>query len=412
MTLAYPRLRWFLVSWITVSTILNYIDRQTLSIVAPLLRDEFDLSNQDYSNIVNAFLFSYTIMYTAGGRLVDWIGERISMAIFIVWWSVSTMLHSVAQGAAGLAAFRFLLGIGEPGNYPAALRAATSWFPKAERGLPIAIYSSGSAVGAVLAPPMIAWVTLHYGWRYAFLIPGALGLLWVVVWLAVYRRPEEYRHIPADQIAFRQADVPPTSSAERWRDLLKNRNVLAIVLARLVADPVWYFYLFWIPEYLKRGRGFSLSDIGFYAWIPFVAASLGGMIGGAFSDGLIRRGLAPAVARRRVLYVAAGVAPVGMFTSMAPSAAVALALIALVAFVCFCWFINTAALVSDVFPERVVGSVQGLMGTSGSGGGILFNALTGFLLDHFSYTAVFVTAGSMHIVASLILWSLMKERPA
>ncbi len=415
--LDYPRLRWFLIGWITVSTILNYIDRQTLSIVAPLLRDEFGLSNQDYSNIVNAFLLSYTVMYTVGGRIVDWIGERTSMAACIIWWSLSTMACSLAQGALSLGVFRFLLGVGEPANYPAALRAATSWFPKAERGLPIAVYSSGSAVGAVLAPPMIAWVTLRFGWRYAFVLPGALGLLWVIVWLLSYRRPEQYPHIPPEALAWRRAEAPGAAAGERerpdrWQDLLRDRKVLGIVLARLVADPVWYFYLFWIPEYLKRERGFSLTDIGLYAWIPFVAAGLGGMLGGLASDRLIQKGWTASAARQRVLYVSAAVAPVGMLTGLAASQWTALLLIAVVAFVCFCWFINTAALVSDVFPGRVVGSVQGLMGTSGSGGGILFTALVGFVLDRFNYTAVFVMAGSMHLVASLILWSLLREKRA
>jgi ACS family hexuronate transporter-like MFS transporter len=414
--LGYRRLRWFLTAWITVSTILNYIDRQTLSIVAPLLRDEFGLSNRDYSHIVNAFLVSYTVMYTVGGRIVDWIGERLGMAACIIWWSLATIAHSLAQGALSLGVFRFLLGIGEPANYPAALRATTSWFPKSERGLPIAIYSSGSAVGAVLAPPMIAWITVRYGWRYAFVIPGALGLLWVIVWLFAYRRPEQYPQISAQDLAWRAEENPMAASLgererpDRWRDLLRDRKVLGIVLARMIADPVWYFYLFWIPEYLKRERGFSLADIGLYAWIPFVAAGLGGMLGGVASDRLIQRGRAPSAARQRILYLAAAVAPAGMLTSVTASPWVALFLIAVVAFVCFCWFINTAALVSDVFPGRVVGSVQGLMGTSGSGGGILFTAMAGFLLDHFSYTPVFVLVGCMHVVASLILWSLFREK--
>jgi ACS family hexuronate transporter-like MFS transporter len=355
-------------------------------------------------------------MYTVGGRIVDWIGERLGMAACIIWWSLATIAHSLAQDALSLGVFRFLLGIGEPANYPAALRATTSWFPKSERGLPIAIYSSGSAVGAVLAPPMIAWITVRYGWRYAFVIPGALGLLWVIVWLFAYRRPEQYPQISAQDLAWRAEENPMAASLgererpDRWRDLLRDRRVLGIVLARMIADPVWYFYLFWIPEYLKRERGFSLADIGLYAWIPFVAAGLGGMLGGVASDRLIQRGRAPSAARQRILYLAAAVAPAGMLTSVTASPWVALFLIAVVAFVCFCWFINTAALVSDVFPGRVVGSVQGLMGTSGSGGGILFTAMAGFLLDHFSYTPVFVLVGCMHVVASLILWSLFREK--
>lgn len=387
------RLRWFIIGWITLSTILNYVDRQTLSILAPLLRDEFHLSNQDYSHIVTAFLVSYTVMYTVSGRVVDWVGERTGMAISIIWWSLATMMHSLAQGVLSLGIFRFVLGIGEPGNYPAALRATARWFSKSERGLPIAIYSSGSVVGAIAAPPLIIWLTLSYGWRIAFLLPGSIGLLWVIVWLMVYRLPKA-------------TPTPRDAQPQRWVHLLRNRNVLAIVLARLIADPVWYFYLFWIPEYLKRERGMSLAEIGACAWIPFVAADLGGILGGLASDRLSRAGVPSALARRRVLIGSALIAPLGILTGVAGSAGIAIALICVVAFVCQCWFINTAAMASDVCRDDTVGSVQGLMGTAGSGGGILFTALVGFLVDHFSYVSVFALAGSMHMIAALVIWFL------
>src|SRR5258708_5943611 len=425
------RLRWFLVGWITVSTILNYMDRQTLSIVAPFLRDEFNLSNQQYSNIVTAFLISYTVMYTVGGRFVDWIGDRVGMASCIVWWSIATMLHSLATGAFSLGVYRFVLGIGEPANYPAALKATTNWFGKAERGTPIAVYSSGSAIGAILAPPLIAWLMLRFGWRAAFVIPGALGLIWVVVWLRIYPRSRGAGSQPAaprlpvcgsvpDVSALRgraekrvETSLDPagkSACATRWVELLRDRNVLALVLARFLADPVWYFYLFWTPEYLKRVRGFSLADIGLYGWIPFVAAFAGGMFAGLASDWLIRRGSGAAAARRRLLYISAAFAPLAALTGWVHSAGAAIALIAVIAFVCYVWFINTATLVSDLFPESVVGSVQGLIGTAGSGAGALFSLGVGRMLDRFSYSTVFLVAGSMHLLASLALWSLMRDR--
>lgn len=406
-------LRWFIVGWVTVSTILNLLDRQTLSILAPTLRDEFHLSNRDYSNIVNAFLCSYTVMYTVGGWLVDRIGERIGMAACILWWSIATMLHSLAQGALSLGFLRFLLGIGEPGNYPAALRATTTWFARSERGLPIAIYSSGSSVGSLIAAPLIAWLALSFGWRSAFLIPGSLGLLWVVVWLAVYRQPRgdiNGAEEPAPAVAATARAIGP---APRLLDLAKDRRVFAILLARFLSDPVWVFFLFWTPEYLKRERGFNLAEIGLYGWIPFVFGGLGGILGGMASDWLIRRGVAPADARRRLLFVAAGVAPLGMLTGSVSSAGISIVLIGIMAFVSYVWFINTAALVSDVFPTRVVGSVQGLMGTTGSLGGILLNWGAGHILDAFSsYRILFLIAGSGHILASIALWSVMRDRPS
>jgi ACS family hexuronate transporter-like MFS transporter len=416
--LSYWKMRWVIAGWLTLSTILNLVDRQTLSILAPVLLDKFNLSQQDYAHIVSAFLISYAVMYSVGGRFVDWIGERIGMAACILWWSICTVLTGFAQGFWSLGIIRFLLGIGEPGNYPAALRATTRWFPKAERGLPIALFSSGSAVGNMLAPPMIAGLTLLWGWRAAFILPGALGFVWLAVWLWIYRLPEELPGISREELASIRNESSAVAAcagdkaAQRWIALLKDRNVLALVLARLVSDPVWYFYIFWIPEYLKRERGFSLAEIGLYAWIPFVAGALGGMVGGSASDRLARAGTQPPKARTRVLYISAAIAPLGMLTSKVHTAAMAIALIAVMAFVVYSWFINTAALIPDIFSEKVVGSVLGLMGTAGSVGGVVFTTLVGFLLTRYSYTPVFLLAGSMHLLASLILWSLLRERHA
>jgi ACS family hexuronate transporter-like MFS transporter len=405
-------MRWVIAAWLTLSTILNLIDRQTLSILAPFLRDKFHLSDQGYSHVVTAFLISYTVMYTVGGRFVDWIGERIGMAACILWWSICTMLTGLAQGPWSLGIFRFLLGIGEPGNYPAALRATTRWFPKSERGLPIALFSSGSAVGNVLAPPLIASFTLFFGWRSAFFLPGLLGLVWLAVWLAIYHLPEALPGITQKELQqLAEESANDTSSARAsWFALLKDRNVLALVLSRLVSDPVWYFYVFWIPEYLKRERGFSLAEIGMYAWMPFVAGALGGMVGGRASDALIARGVPPVKARTRVLYVSAALAPLGMLTGLVHSAAAAILLIAAMAFVVYSWFINTAAIIPDVVSDKVVGSVLGFIGTAGSAGGALFSVLIGYLLSRYSYALAFVLAGSMHVVGASILWALTKDR--
>ncbi len=404
------RLRWFIIGWITLSTILNLIDRNTLSILAPTLEQEFGLTNRDYSNIVSAFLISYTVMYTVGGRFVDRVGERIGMTACILWWSIATMLHSLARGGLSLGILRFLLGVGEPGNYPAALRVTTRWFAKAERGLPIAIFSSGSSVGSLLAVPIISFLTLYFGWRAAFFVPGFLGLIWVLVWALMYRlpsRPLELVTLPAEP----RVPLGTPGKRESLLDLVKDRNVRAIVLARLVSDPVWVFYLYWTPKYLTDVWGFDLKKIGLYAWIPFVFGGLGGVFGGAASDWLIRRGLAPAQARKRLLYIAGAVAPVGMTIGFAHSPAFALALIAVMAFVVYIWYIDTAALISDVFPERIVGSVLGLMGTAGSLGGIGLNWLAGYVLDDFhSYTPIFIIAGSGHLLASLILFFFLREK--
>lgn len=405
------RLRWFFVAWLTLSCVINVIDKNTLAILGPTLKQEFGLSNQYFANLLNAFLFSFAIMYTVGGRIVDKFGEKISMAGFIIWWSISCMLHALARGAVSLGIFRFMLGIGEPGNYPAALRASTSWFSKSERGLPIAIWSSGSSVGHLLAPPLIAFITLYFGWRMAFLIPGSIGLIWVLVWLLVYRLPSRSLEKMGVPVESQVSEEKKPQAPESLLDLLKNRKVRAIVLARLVSDPVWLFYISWTPIYLTERWGYNLKDIGLYAWIPFIFGAIGGVFGGSFSDKMIRRGVPPAQARKRVLFVAGAIAPLGMTIGFAYSSAISLALIAVIAFIVYIWFINTAALATDLFPARMIGSILGLMGTAGTFGAMGLNWLAGYILDHYhSYTPIFFIAGSGHLLATLILYFFLKER--
>jgi ACS family hexuronate transporter-like MFS transporter len=412
--LTYSKMRWVIAALLTIPTILIVIDQQTLSVLAPVLRDRFHISAQGYSTIVSGFLVSFAVMYTVGGMLVDRIGERIAMSAFIIWFSICTMLGGLSRGPWTLGISRFLLGIGQPGNYPAALRACTRWFPKAERGLPIALFSSGGAIGSIIAPPIIVALSLTLGWRAAFFLPGLLGFMWLVLWLAIYRFPQDYPGISRTELQLLDVSQDHTGhgEAQRWSSLWKDRNVLALVLARFVSDPVWIFYLFWIPEYLKRERGFSLADIGLYAWIPFVGGAMGGMVGGRVSDMLIARGMPAAKARSRILYISAAIAPLGMLTSRVHSAATAIFLISVMAFVAFSWFINTAAIIPDLFSEKVVGSVLGFMGTAGTLGGVLFSTLVGFLLTHYSYRPVFILAGTMHLVASFVLWSLLRLQQA
>jgi ACS family hexuronate transporter-like MFS transporter len=403
-------LRWFFVVWLTVSTIVNIIDKNTLAILGPTLMEEFGMTNQHFANIATAFMLTYALMYTVGGRLVDRLGEKLSLGAFVLWWSVSCMLQAVARGAVSLGIFRFMLGLGEPGNYPAALRATAHWFRKDERGLPISIWSVGSSVGGLVAPPIIAFITLYFGWRMAFVIPGAFGLLWVLVWAIAYRlpaRPLETESAASGMPTGREKVQKPESLFE----LLKDGRVRAIVLARMVSDGVWHFYITWLPLYLAQAWGYNLKDIGLFAWIPFLFGAAGGIFGGSFSDGMIRRGVAPAVARKRVLFTAGLVAPLGITVGFAQNSAVALGLIAVVAFVVYIWFITTAALVTDVFPSRVVASVLGLMGTAGSLGGIVMIQLAGYIRDHYdTWTPIFIIAGSGHLLATLILFFFMREK--
>ncbi len=413
---AERRLRWFLVGWVTLSTILNLIDKNTLAILAPTLSKEFGISQVDYARIIMAFQFAYAVMYVVAGRFVDVVGEKIGMTACVLWWSLAAMLHALARGALSFGLFRFLLGIGEPGNYPAALRASARWFAKEERGLPIAIWSSGSSVGSLISVPIIAFLALHFGWRSAFVVPGVVGVVWVVVWTLAYRLPSVPVNGPSVGVATSAGAPGDAAEPRTFVDLLKNRKVLAMVGVRLLNDPIWVFYLAWMPKYLAEVWGFDLRQMALYGWIPFLFGGMGGMFGGVASDWLIRRGLTPAQARKTCLYVTGAIAPLGMLTGYVGSAGVSIALLAMMAFICYTWFISTAALMSDIFPERVVGSVLGLSAGVGQFAGIAMAWLAGYLLQRggadvrHSYALLFIIAGSAHLIACTILFLFLKEK--
>ncbi len=386
------RTRWVIAGLLCAATIINYIDRQTLSILSPLLRKEFNLSEYDYSNIVTAFLVSYTVMYSVGGRVMDALGVRLGLVLSLAWWSVATMLTGFARGAVSLGAFRFLLGVGEPCVYPAGVKVCGEWFPPNLRATAAGIFSSGSAIGALLAPPVVAWLTLQFGWRYAFIIPGVMGLLWLPAWWLIYR----------------PLAVTTKVAGPRWRDLLRQRTVWGLLLPRLFSDPVWYFYIFWLPDYLQRERHLSLKEIGIYGWIPFLFADLGNVGGGMLSDWLVRRGMTPARARIAVLVGVGCLAPLGALAGIAPTAATAIAVTCLVAFLTQCWATNTATLAADIIPNEAAASVFGLMGTAGSLAGACFAQLLGYVISTFGYPAAFALAALMHPCAATILYFVLR----
>jgi MFS transporter, ACS family, hexuronate transporter len=394
--------RWVILGLLFLATVINFVDRQTLSILAPTLRSEFGMSDSDYANVVSAFLASYMVMYTVSGRLLDRFGVRVGLAACIGWWSLATMLTARAWNATSLAGCRFLLGIGEPGIFPGGVKVCGEWFPRRLRAFAIGFFSSGSAIGALIAPPLIAWLTLRYGWRMAFVIPGAIGLLWIPVWLMVYR-PQRLEPEDSDVNAV-------TTTARSWRQLLSERQVWGLVLPRLLSDPVWYLYLFWLPDYLQRERGLSLREIGLYGWIPFLFADLGAMGGGALSDWLIRRGWSAQRARIALLVAVACVAPLGALVGFLPTAATAIALTCLIAFLTQCWATNTSALTADTFAQAETGTVAGMMGTAGSLGGVLFTQLLGVAIATFGYSSAFVLGAVMHPIAAVLLVSLYRQQ--
>lgn len=394
-------------------TVLNYLDRQTLSVLAPFIRDEFRMTNQDYAFILNAFLFAYMVMQAAAGAIFDRLGTRWGFALIFIWWSVATAIHRWAKGVWSFATFRFLLGIGEAGNWPGASKAVAEWFPRGERAFAMGIFNAGSSTGALIAPPLIAWITYHYGWRNAFLLAAAGGFIWIFFWLGFYHKPQDHPWLRPQELEALAKDpdqqAGQTASKIPWSQLLRYREVWGIILARCLADPVWWFYIFWIFEYLKRERGFTLVTIGKVGWIPFLTADLGCLIGGGLSSYLIHRGWSTDAARKTVMIPSALMMASAALIVHTESTSLALALISLATFAHQSWSTNMLTLPADLFPSRVVASVSGLSGFGASLGGFIFQWVTGYLLDHHSYAPVFLLAGIMHPIAAIILLTVVRR---
>ena len=404
-------LRWWVVALLFLVTCLNYVDRQTLSVLAPVLRDEFRMSNLDYALVVNAFLISYTVMQAGSGALLDCIGTKWGFAIMFLWWSAATFLHRFARGASSLALFRFLLGMGEAGNWPGAAKAIAEWFPENERGSAMGIFNAGSSTGALLAPPLIAFTTLHVGWRNAFTVISLGGMTWLVFWVLIYRQPKSPGMSSAEStgnvVSADPASQTLTKPKISWFSLFSYREMWGIFLARALTDAVWWFYIFWLPEYLKHDRGFSLAMIGLLAWIPFLTADFGCLVGGWCSDLLMRCGLSLNGGRKVVLAVSALLTCAAWFVPSTTSSTTALALIAVATFGVQSWGTLLLALPADLFPSDVVASVSGLSGFGAGAGGVLFTFLTGYLLDRFSYRPVLALVATMHPLGFLVLIALI-----
>jgi MFS transporter, ACS family, hexuronate transporter len=285
-------LRWYVAALLFASTVINYIDRQTLSVVAPVLTRELNLGAVEYGYILQSFLLAYTVMYVISGILVDRWGTKWSLAAFAGWWSISNALHILARSAWQLAAFRFLLGAGEPGNYNAVGRAASEWYPPKERALINGLANAGSAAGAIIATPLVVWITARYGWRFAFLITGGLGVVWLALWLVIYELPERHRRITPEELALIQGDRAKAAKTApvKWGQLWRRRDIWGLLIARFFSDPVWWFYLFWMPKYLVDNRGFTMTELGLFAWLPYLTSDIGSVAGGYLSGKLLSRG--------------------------------------------------------------------------------------------------------------------------
>jgi len=386
------RLRWAMISFAFVATLINYLDRQVLSVVVtvPEFKAAVPLTEETYGYVTAAFMLAYAVMNGLSGPFIDRVGTRIGYAACMLWWSLAGILHVFARGALSLGIFRFLLGAGEAGNWPAAAKLVGEWFPPKERALASGIFNSGAAVGAVVSTPIIAWLVLGWGWRSAFVIMGALGLVWIAGWWLVYSVP-----------AAAAGAKPPTPVPVRR--LIGTRFVVAFTISKVFMDPVWYFFVFWFPKYLSEVHHFSLKEIGWKGWIPYFTAAIGNLAGGLFTAWLIRRGVAVPTARKMSTAIFASLMVCTIPAILTDSAPVAIALISLTTFGYTGYTANTLAFPADVFPKNAVATVWGLASMGSGFGGMVFMALSGWLISRFGYTPVFIGYGIMPLIALMLV---------
>jgi ACS family hexuronate transporter-like MFS transporter len=410
-------LRWWIGGLLFASTVINYLDRQTLSVLAPYLKQQYQWNNQNFATIVIAFRVAYSIGQTIAGRLIDRIGTRKGLTITVIWYSIAAMLTSLAGGLRSFAFFRFLLGAGESANWPAATKAVAEWFPKKERGWAVALFDSGSSIGGAIAPLLVIGLYKYFGgWRPAFIITGTLGFLWLGAWRMLYHPPESHPRISESEremILRDRAEVVEQNQTSqrttRWRDLIKLPQTWAVIAARTMTDPVWFFITDWFPIYLLT-KGINPEQGLLAFWIPFVAADLGNFFGGGLSSWLIRRGW-PVIKARKAVVVFGGLGMTLLIPTIFTSSLLALAGLFAVSTFAYASF-STMALVlpSDLYPSESVATVSGMSGTGAGVGTIVSTFLIGYVSDHYSFQPILITASFIPFVGMILVLLLIRSR--
>ncbi len=391
------RWRWTLLGFLLALSIINFIDRQTLSVLAPHLKTLFHLTNTDYGRIVAAFQFGMMAAEFPMGMLMDRLGTRFGLAFAVTWWSLATAAHSVGSSVRSFALFRFWMGTGETATFSGSIKVITRWFPKDERTFAVGMVNGGTMIGSMIAPPLIVAISHFFGWRMAFLLPATLGIVWAIGWRLFYRASVEEERAPEN--VDRQA-IPST------RELLRSRQTWALMLCRFLVGPVIQFYWYWLPDYLVTARGMSLVAVGALAWLPYLAGDAGSLTGGWTADSLLRRGMAVPKARGLSMLTGAVLCLGSLIVVAAPSIPLALAVISIVMFGHTFLSASMFAAIGDMFPESAIGRVTGMTGVAGGLGGILFPLLTGYVVDHYSYAPAFLLAALMPMAGALALFGL------
>jgi ACS family hexuronate transporter-like MFS transporter len=396
--------RWTICALLFFATTINYLDRQVLAVLAPLLQKQIGWDEAQYGYIVTAFQGAYAIGLLLAGSFMDRVGTRIGYAAALGVWSLATMGHALVRSVMGFGVARLALGFGESGNFPAAVKTVAEWFPRKERALATGLFNSGTNVGAIVAPLAVPWIAVRLGWQWAFICTGALGATWLVAWLLIYRRPQDHSKISSAELAYINSDPPEHSAKIPWSNLLQHRQTWAILVAKLLTDPTWWFLLFWLPKFLNTKHGLTITEFGLPLVIIYNAATLGSVVGGWLPKKFLGFGWPLNRARKATMLLCATAALPIVFAAVIHNLWGAVAVISLAAAAHQGWSANVYTLVSDVFPRGAVGSVVGIAGFGGAIGGMFAATLTGLVLQmNHGYTPVFVIAGCTYMVALVLL---------
>jgi ACS family hexuronate transporter-like MFS transporter len=402
----HPR-RWFILALIFCAIVLNYVDRQIVSILKPQLKAYFSLDDSGYANLINIFTFCYAGMYPVAGFLVDRFGARRMLLAGIFTWSTACICAGVTKAFGFFAAFRGMLGLAEPIAFPSQLRVVTVWFPGSLRATANSVSVCGSSIGAIVAPPLVAWLATKYNWHMAFIVPGVLGVIIGVLWFFVYRDPPP----EVAQRAIGSAS-PKEMPAFKWPELWRTRTLWGIILCRFISDPVWYFCLFWLPGYLQEKSGLTLVQIGMVGWIPFLAADIGGIGSAAWSDAMVKHGIDPLRSRKRMLVTVAALAPVCILTPHLPHPAATLVIFSIVGAVCLSWLFSLSVVIAETFPSGNIGSVLGISAGFGAVGAMIFNHFVGQVIGTVGASTMFAIMAFLHPLAALVLMTMVRpEKP-
>jgi MFS transporter, ACS family, hexuronate transporter len=398
------RHRWVVCALLFFATTVNYIDRQVIGLLKPTLSDEFGWSEQDYADIVFAFQAAYAIGLVSVGRLIDKIGVKWGYGLAVAFWSLAGMAHALAGSVAGFMAARFALGLGEAGNFPAAVKATADWFPKKERALAVGIFNSGSNVGAIVTPIIVPVIVLTWGWQAAFIVTGALGFVWLAAWLWIFRPLDGNPRVNAAERAHILSDPVEPDTPIKWAELIRHRQTWAFAVGKFMTDPIWWFFLFWLPDFFGKNYGLDLKTFGPPLIAIYLLADFGSIGGGWLSSSLIKRGWSVNWGRKTAMLVCAlCVLPVSL-AIYAENLVIAVGIIGLAAAAHQGWSANLFTLASDVMPRRAVGSVVGFGGMAGAVGGMLMSQYVGGVLEGAgSYTPIFLAIGSVYLIALLII---------